>query len=100
MSKDEYRKLSQDEVEMEVQNLEGWRLSNGKIKKEFKFSTFVQAFGFMTKVAIESEKLNHHPEWFNVYNQVSIDLITHDLDGVSTYDVKLARIINQLYQNE
>ncbi|HZE77234.1 MAG TPA: 4a-hydroxytetrahydrobiopterin dehydratase [Nitrososphaeraceae archaeon] len=100
MSKDEYRKLSRDEVEMEVQNLEGWRLSNGKIKKEFKFSTFVQAFGFMTKVAIESEKLNHHPEWFNVYNQVSIDLITHDLDGVSTYDVKLARIINQLYQNE
>ena len=100
MSKDEYRKLSQDEVEREVQNLEGWRLSNGKIKKEFKFSTFVQAFGFMTKVAIESEKLNHHPEWFNVYNQVSIDLITHDLDGVSTYDVKLARIINQLYQNE
>jgi 4a-hydroxytetrahydrobiopterin dehydratase len=100
MSKDEYRKLSQDEVEREVQNLEGWRLSNGKIKKDFKFSTFVQAFGFMTKVAIESEKLNHHPEWFNVYNQVSIDLITHDLDGVSTYDVKLARIINQLYQNE
>ena len=100
MSKDEYRKLSQDEVEREVQNLEGWRLSNGKIKKEFKFSTFVQAFGFMTKVAIESEKLNHHPEWFNVYNQVSIDLITLDLNGVSTYDVKLARIINQLYQNE
>jgi 4a-hydroxytetrahydrobiopterin dehydratase len=100
MSKDEYRKLSQDEIESEVQNLEGWRLSNGKIKKEFKFGTFVQAFGFMTKVAIESEKLNHHPEWFNVYNEVSIDLITHDLDGVSTYDVKLARIINQLYQNE
>jgi len=49
---------------------------------------------------MESEKMNHHPEWFNVYNEVTIDLITHDLDGVSTYDVKLARIINQLYQNE
>ena len=100
MSKDEYRRLSQDEVESELRNLEGWILSNGKIKREFKFSTFVQAFGFMTKVAMESEKLNHHPEWFNVYNQLSIDLITHDLGGVSTYDVKLAGIINKLYQKE
>jgi len=100
MSKDEYRKLSPDEVEREVQDLKGWRLSSGKIRREFKFRTFVQAFGFMTKVAMESEKMNHHPEWFNVYNEVTIDLITHDLDGVSTYDVKLARIINQLYQNE
>ena len=100
MSKDEYRRLSQDEVESELQNLEGWILSSGKIKREFKFNTFVQAFGFMTKVAMESEKLNHHPEWCNVYNQLAIDLITHDLGGISTYDVKLAGIINKLYQKE
>jgi 4a-hydroxytetrahydrobiopterin dehydratase len=54
----------------------------------------------MTKVAMEAEKLNHHPEWFNVYNKVTIDLVTHDVNGISNYDVKLARIINRLYDEE
>ena len=56
-----------------------------------------QAFSFMTKVALEAEKMNHHPEWFNVYNRLDINLVTHDLNGISTYDIKLARTINQLY---
>jgi 4a-hydroxytetrahydrobiopterin dehydratase len=58
----------------------------------------VNAFGFMTKVALEAEKMNHHPEWMNVYNRIEINLITHDLDGISTFDVKLAGLINNLYE--
>jgi 4a-hydroxytetrahydrobiopterin dehydratase len=54
----------------------------------------------MTKVAMEAEKMNHHPEWFNVYNKVIIELVTHDVEGISNYDIKLARIVNQLYDNE
>jgi 4a-hydroxytetrahydrobiopterin dehydratase len=52
----------------------------------------------MTKVALEAEKMNHHPEWMNVYNRIEINLITHDLDGISTFDVKLAGLINNLYE--
>jgi len=54
----------------------------------------------MTKVAMEAEKLNHHPEWFNVYNKVTIDLVTHDIDGISNYDIELARIVSRLYDKE
>ena len=54
----------------------------------------------MTKVAMEAEKLNHHPDWFNVYNKVTIDLVTHDVNGISNYDIKLAHIINRLYDKE
>ncbi|MGC2597747.1 MAG: 4a-hydroxytetrahydrobiopterin dehydratase, partial [Nitrososphaeraceae archaeon] len=59
-----------------------------------------QAFGFMTKIALEAEKMNHHPEWFNVYNRVKIELMTHDLGGISTYDIKLADTINILYEDK
>ncbi|MDQ3837113.1 MAG: 4a-hydroxytetrahydrobiopterin dehydratase, partial [Thermoproteota archaeon] len=60
------------------------------------FNDFVQAFGFMTKVAMNAEKMNHHPEWFNVYNLVRIDLVTHDVNGISNYDIELARIIDTI----
>ena len=59
------------------------------------FKNFVQAFGFMTKVAIEAEKINHHPEWFNVYNKVQVTLSTHDLNGLSTYDVQMAQFMDK-----
>ncbi|HET7389667.1 MAG TPA: 4a-hydroxytetrahydrobiopterin dehydratase, partial [Nitrososphaeraceae archaeon] len=70
------------------------------LNQNFEFNNFVHAFGFMTKVAMEAEKMNHHPEWFNVYNKVIIELVTHDVEGISNYDIKLARIVNQLYDNE
>ena len=95
-----YKKLSEQEIEREVNKLRGWKVANGKLNQKFEFKNFVQAFGFMTKVAMEAEKLNHHPEWFNVYNKVTIDLVTHDVNGISNYDVKLARIINRLYDKE
>uniref|UniRef100_UPI00398F7AE6 pterin-4-alpha-carbinolamine dehydratase 2-like isoform X1 n=2 Tax=Pristiophorus japonicus TaxID=55135 RepID=UPI00398F7AE6 len=63
--------------------------------KEFSFKNFNQAFGFMTRVALQAEKLNHHPEWFNVYHKVQITLFTHDCGGLSKKDVKLAKFIEQ-----
>jgi 4a-hydroxytetrahydrobiopterin dehydratase len=96
MSEEEYRKLSEDEIREQVGGLDGWKVVGGKVNKTFEFGDFVQAFGFMTRVAMEAEKMNHHPEWFNVYNQVRIDLVTHDLGGISSYDIKLAKTIDRI----
>ncbi len=76
----------------------GWTLHTDKdaITKTFKFSDFVAAFGWMTKIAIWAEKWNHHPEWFNVYNRVEVVLTTHDVDGLSELDVKLATKMDAL----
>ena len=93
----DYKKLTEQEVEQQVTKLQGWKLANGKLNKTFEFDNFVQAFGFMTKVAMHAEKMDHHPEWFNVYNRITIDLVTHDVGGLSNYDIKLAEIINKLY---
>jgi len=71
----------------------GWSMVEGRdaIAKTYSFANFVEAFGFMTRAALWAEKWNHHPEWFNVYNRVEVTLSTHDVDGLSTLDVKLAR---------
>ena len=99
--KDEsYQKLSDQEIERQIKHLEGWNLVNGKLNRAFEFSNFVEAFGFMAKVALEAEKLNHHPEWRNVYNKLDIDLVTHDIGGISNYDIKLAGAISRLYHVE
>nr|XP_060616871.1 pterin-4-alpha-carbinolamine dehydratase 2-like [Anolis sagrei ordinatus] len=66
------------------------------IYKEFTFKSFNQAFGFMTRIALQAEKMNHHPEWFNVYNKVQITLISHDCGGLSKRDVKLAQFIDKV----
>jgi 4a-hydroxytetrahydrobiopterin dehydratase len=83
-------------VQQQAAKLDGWKVVNGKINKTFEFDDFVQAFGFMTRVAMAAEKIDHHPEWFNVYNRVRIDLVTHDIGGISNYDIKLARTIDGL----
>jgi 4a-hydroxytetrahydrobiopterin dehydratase len=93
---EEYSKLSESEITQEVEKLDGWKIVDGKVNKTFEFDDFVEAFGFMTKVAMNAEKINHHPEWFNVYNRVRIDLVTHDVSGISNYDIKLARIIDTI----
>ena len=76
----------------------GWVLDKARdaIKKEFKFKDFADAMGFMTRCAIWAEKWNHHPEWSNVYNRVTVTLTTHDVDGLTALDVKLARKIDTL----
>lgn len=96
MSEEDYSKLSEKEIQQQVTELGGWKVVGGKINKTFEFDDFVQAFGFMTRVAIEAEKMNHHPEWFNVYNRVTIDLVTHDVGGISNYDIKLAKTIDKI----
>jgi 4a-hydroxytetrahydrobiopterin dehydratase len=92
-----YRRLSEQEIEREVGKLRDWKIQNGKLNRTFEFKNFIHAFGFMTKVAMQAEKMNHHPEWFNVYNRLNIDLVTHDIGGISNYDFKLAGIISKLY---
>ena len=89
-------RLTPEEIKQELQNLEGWSIVDEKLHKEFLFDTFNQAFGFMTRAAMEIEKMNHHPEWLNVYNRIIIDLTTHDADGITKNDINLAKILNSL----
>ncbi|MFQ6025777.1 MAG: 4a-hydroxytetrahydrobiopterin dehydratase, partial [Nitrosopumilaceae archaeon] len=70
-------KLSKEEIERELSNLPGWSMANGKLHKQFVFKNFIEAFSFMTTAALHIEKMNHHPEWFNVYNKLTVDLMTH-----------------------
>jgi len=76
----------------------GWALVDGRdaINKEFKFENFNEAWGFMNRVALQSEKMDHHPEWFNVYSKVQITLSSHDVNGLSTRDIKLATFIEKV----
>ena len=89
-------KLGNDDVESRLADLDGWSLVDGKLRREFKFASFVEAFSFMTGAAIEAEKMNHHPEWFNVYNKVVVDLTTHDASGITALDFKLAEKMNDI----
>tara|TARA_Y100001968_G_scaffold223491_1_gene206160 strand:- start:108 stop:395 length:288 start_codon:yes stop_codon:yes gene_type:complete len=73
-----------------------WVVFNNAIKKEFKFNNFIEAFGFMSKVALLCEKMDHHPNWQNVYNKVTIELTTHDMNGITIKDKNLAESIEQL----
>ncbi|MEO8166656.1 MAG: 4a-hydroxytetrahydrobiopterin dehydratase [bacterium] len=90
------KKLSAKEITTAVKSLAGWELQKKKLHKEFKFNSFVEAFGFMARVAFIAESMNHHPEWFNVYNKVIIDLTTHDVGGVSNFDIQFARKVGEL----
>ena len=89
-------RLSDEQIKTELTGLSGWSVVNGKLHKDFVFDDFVEAFGFMTRAAIHIEKMNHHPEWFNVYNKISIDLTTHDAGGITQNDIALARTLNSL----
>ena len=73
-----------------------WEVQNSRLKRHWKFSNFIEAFGFITRVAMLSEKMNHHPEWSNVYSEVTIELTTHDSDGLTHRDVQLAKGIDAL----
>ena len=89
-------RLSDEQIKTELTGLSGWSVVNGKLHKDFVFDDFVEAFGFMTRAAIHIEKMNHHPEWFNVYNKISVDLTTHDAGGITQNDIVLARTLNSL----
>ena len=90
-------KLSAEEISERLARLEGWALASGKLRRELKFPDFVQAFGFMTRAALVAERMNHHPEWSNVYGRVVIELTTHDAGGLTELDFTLAKRLNELY---
>ena len=89
-------KLTDAEISTRLEELSGWTVENEKLHKEFQFDSFVEAFGFMASVALVAESMNHHPEWFNVYNRVTVDLATHDAGGISALDFELAKKIDAL----
>lgn len=91
MATEEYQKLSRSNVTRLLRRLKGWELSNGKLHREYRFKTFEDAVAFMVRSSLEVVKLDHHPEWFNVYDRVVVDLVTHDVAGISNYDFILAR---------
>ncbi len=78
-------------------NLNDWTLVKNTIQKEFKFKTFVEAFSFMTAIALEAEKMNHHPDWSNSYNRVSITLTNHEAKGITQLDFDLAKKIDRIF---
>jgi 4a-hydroxytetrahydrobiopterin dehydratase len=90
------RRLSETELPERLASVPAWTLRDGKLHREFGFAGFVQAFGFMSEVALLAERSDHHPEWSNVYGRVVIDLTTHDCGGVSERDFALARAIDAL----
>ena len=90
-------KLSTDKLQKELNTkLTSWKLLDDQLVREFKFKDFIEAFGFMTKVALLAQQANHHPEWSNVYNKVKICLTTHDAGGITIKDTDLALEIENL----
>ena len=89
-------RLSPEKISEELKKLPGWSVKDEKLHRDFEFESFNQAFGFMTRASMEIEKMNHHPEWFNVYNKLTVDLMTHDAGGITENDMQLAKILNSL----
>ena len=91
-------KLTDQEIAQALSSLPGWSRCKNKnaLKNSFRFSDFNEAFAFMTAIALKAEKMNHHPDWSNAYNQVDITLTTHSAGGVTVNDIELAKFINKL----
>ena len=88
--------LEQNQLDYFLEKNPSWIIDNKALKKEYKFDNFIDAFGFMSKIAILSEKMDHHPDWQNSYNKVKINLTTHDENGITNKDTKLAESIDKL----
>jgi len=88
--------LSSTDIAQLLEQLPAWSLQEGKLHRELRFADFSEAFGFMSRVALAAEQLNHHPEWSNVWNRVVINLTTHDCGGLSNLDLALAQRIDAL----
>lgn len=91
-------KLEAPEIERRLRELPFWTVRDGKLHREYRFPDFVTAFGFMTSAALVAEAMNHHPEWFNVYGTVRVDLVTHDAGGLTELDLQLATRMEGLAQ--
>src|SRR5437667_7573389 len=91
------KKLSDGEITALLPKMKGWSVVNGKLHREITCKDFVTAFGNMTRVALVAESMNHHPEWFNVWNKVVIDLVTHSVKGISDLDFVLADKVQEVF---
>lgn len=92
------KKLSEDEIQNRLKDLEGWTYAKNAIHTSFEFENFKEAFTVMTRIAFEAEAQQHHPNWGNVYNQLEISLSTHDAGGITEKDFKLARTIEDIIE--
>ena len=90
-------KLSETQIEAELKKLPGWSVVNGNLHRVFEFKDFSQAFAFMTRVALAAEKMDHHPDWSNAWNKVTVDLSTHSAGGLTQNDFDLATKIQQIH---
>lgn len=88
--------LSPEALDALLAGADGWSVANGKLHREFRFADFVEAFGFMARAALVAERMNHHPEWSNVWNTVTVDLVTHSAGGITDLDAELARALDAL----
>jgi 4a-hydroxytetrahydrobiopterin dehydratase len=100
MSNPKRVKLSEGEVALAVSKLPGWKVEHDKLHREYAFVDFVAAFAFMSGAALVAQAMDHHPEWFNVWNKVRIDLVTHDAGGITALDVKLAYSMEELAKRQ
>ena len=89
-------RLDESELEQALRELEGWQVREGKLHREYRFRDFVEAWGFMSAAALLVQQMDHHPEWFNVYHTVRVDLVTHDANGITRRDVDLALKLEEL----
>jgi 4a-hydroxytetrahydrobiopterin dehydratase len=90
-------KLTEQQIETDLRKLEGWSVVGGTLHRLFAFKDFTHAFGFMTRVALAAEKMDHHPDWSNSWNKVTVDLCTHSAGGLTRNDFDLAENIQQIY---
>ncbi len=88
--------LTEEQIRAYLTALPGWRIEGGKLYRCFEFPDFIEAFGFMSSAALVAEKMNHHPEWTNIYSKVEVSLITHDAGGITTADLELAEAMSNL----
>ncbi|HQR46678.1 MAG TPA: 4a-hydroxytetrahydrobiopterin dehydratase [Thermoanaerobaculia bacterium] len=89
-------RLSDDEISARLAGRPRWTLAGGKLRREFLFRDFPEAFGFMARVALVAEKMDHHPDWANVWNRVTVELSTHDAGGITALDFELAAAMDRL----
>lgn len=89
-------RLTEEQIEEALAGLDGWTVESGKLHRTFQFADFIQAWGFMSCCALVAQAMDHHPEWFNVYRTVTVDLNTHDAGGITALDVELAKKMDTL----
>lgn len=94
------KKYTQEEINDELKKLEGWDYIDGAIETTFEFKNFKEAFCIMTRIAFECELQNHHPDWSNIYNTLTIRLNTHDVDGITGKDFQLAKTIEEIIESD